>query len=197
MKYLFTIVIIFLINGCATSNLSYSNKKLNLSINERSLQLDGVQLEEKHDNFSTLFLTQSLLRLEDGSIVVYEDARIDMQYRFDPSTPRSIKIIFDAKAVKKIYYSTSIYAFQVILKNNRVLNVLARQVYERDLKIVYGMSTEKLNSMLTKLDKNAQPAIINNVINLSHEPTPFISQWNIRKVHFEPLVVPSRRMGRL
>ena len=194
IKLLFPTILVLLISGCATSNLSYNNEKINLRINEASLQVSGVELEERNENFSTLFLTQNLLRLDDGSILVYEEAETDMQYQFDPTATRSIDIIFDAKRVVSVYYNALIYAFQVVLKDNRVLNVLATQSYDQELKMVYGMSTEKLNSMLKNLDPNAKPVYYNNVINLSHEPIPFMSRWTTWKVHFVPLVIPIRRL---
>ena len=198
-KLLFSAITLLILSGCATSNLSYKNEELNLRINDTSLQVHGTKLDEKNENFSTLFLTQNLLRLDDGSLVVYEEAETDMQYRFDPTTPRSIKIIFDAERVIKLHYNTFIYAFQVILKDNRVLNVLVAQGYDQELQMLYGMSTDKLNSMLRKLGQDAKPAYYKNVINLSHhhEPTPFISKWDVQKVHITPLVVPMRRIGRL
>ena len=196
-KLLVSIVLIFLISGCGTSNISYQNEQLSLQINKSHLQVHGTQVDQRKENFSTLFLTKNLLRLDDGSLIVYEDARTDMQYQFDPTATRSIDIIFDAKRVVKVYYNALIYAFQVVLEDNRVLNVLATQSYDQELKMVYGMSTEKLNSMLKNLDPNAKPVHYNNVINLSHEPTPFMSRWTTWKVHFIPLVVPLRRIGSL
>jgi len=196
-KLLVSLVLILLISACATSNISYKNEQLSLQINDSHLQIHGTQLKQHRENFSTLFLTQNLLRLDDGSMVMYEEAQTDMQYQFDPTTPRSIGIIFDAKRVVKVYYKALVYAFQVILKDNRVLNVLATQGYDQKLQIVYGMSTKKLNSMLKNLDPDAQPVEYKNVINLSHEPTPFISQWTTWKVHFVPLVIPLRRIGSL
>ena len=196
-KLLVSIVLILLISACATSNISYNNEQLSLQINDSHLQVHGTQLKQNRENFSTLFLTQNLLRLDDGSIVMYEEARTDMQYQFDPTTTRSISIIFDAKQVVKVYYKALVYAFQVVLKDNRVLNVLATQGYDQELKMVYGMSTEKLNSMLKKLDPDALPVDYKNVINLSNEATPFMSRWTTWKIHFVPLVVPLRRIGRL
>jgi len=195
-QILFTTVILF-ISGCATSNISYKNEQLSLQVNKSHLQVHGIKVDQNTKNFSTLFLSQNLLRLDDGSMIVYEDARTDMQYQFDPTAPRSIGIIFDAKRVVKVYYNALIYAFQVVLKDNRVLNVLATQNLDQRLQIIYGMSTEKLNSMLKNLDPDAQPVSYKNVINLSNESTPFISRWTTWKVHFVPLVVPLRRMGRL
>ncbi len=196
-KPLVSIVLIFLISACATSNISYKNEQLNLHINDSHLQVHGTQLKQHRENFSTLFLTQNLLRLEDGSMVMYEEARTDMQYQFEPTTTRSIGIIFDAKRVVKVYYNTLIYAFQVVLQDNRVLNVLATQGYDQKLQMVYGMSTEKLNHMLKSLDPDAQPVYYKNVIDLSHESTPFMSRWTTWKVHFVPLVIPIRQMGHI
>lgn len=195
-KLLVSLVLILLISGCATSNISYKNEQLSLQINDSHLQIHGIQLKQHRENFSTLFLTQNLLRLDDGSIVMYEEAQTDMQYQFDLPTTRSIGIIFDAKRVVKVYYNALIYAFQVVLKDNRVLNVLATQGYDQKLQIVYGMSTDKLNNMLKNLDPDALPVDYKNVINLRNEPTPFMSQWTTWKVHFVPLVVPLRRIGR-
>ena len=196
-KLLVLLVCILLISACATSNISYENEQLNLQINDSHLQLHGTQLKQHSENFSTLFLTQKLLRLDDGSMVMYEVARTDIQYQFEPTTTRSIGIIFDAKRVLKVYYNTLIYAYQVVLQDNRVLNVLATQGYDQKLQMVFGMSTKKLNSMLKNLDPNAKPVHYHNVINLSDEPTPFMSRWTTWKVHFIPLVIPIRRMGRL
>lgn len=197
IKLLLPTLFILIVGGCATSTLSYNNENINVRINDASLQVHGVKLEEKNENFSTLFLTQNLLRLDDGSLVAYEEAETDMQYQFDPTTPRSIGIIFDAKRVIKVHYNAFVYAFQVILKENRVLNVLAAQGYDQELQMVYGMSTKKLNAMLQELGQNAQPAYYKNVINLKNEPNPFISKWDMRKVHLVPLVVPLRRIGRM
>lgn len=192
-KILLLSVVLIIINSCATSNLSYNNEQLDLQINDSHLQVRGTQLKQERENFSTLFLTQYLLRLDDGSNVVYEKAKTDIQYQFEPTTTRTIGIIFDAKKVIKVYYNTLVYVFQVVLQDNRVLNVLATQGFDQELKMVYGMTTEKLNSMLKELDPNAKPAYYKNTISLSNNSEPFISRWTTWKVHFVPLVVPVRR----
>ena len=194
---LLSIYVLFLLSGCATSDLSYKNDNIHLRINDASLKVHGVALQEKHDNFSTLFLTQRLLRLDDGSLAVFEDARTDMQFQFDQTTPRSIKIIFDAKSVLRVHYDTFIYAFQVVLKDNRVLNVIVAQGYDQELQMLYGMSTEKMDDILKELGQDAKPAFYKNVIDLSSEPTPYVSRWTVQKVHLVPLVVPVPRFGRL
>lgn len=186
-----------LLSGCATQNLSYNNEQLNLQVKNNHLQIHGTQLKQEKENFSTLFLTQDLLRLDDGSLVMYEYAETDMQYQFDPTTTRSISIIFDARSVNKVYENSLLFAYQVILQDNRVLNLIVSQSYDQELIMLYGMSTSKLNGMLRDLDPNAPLAYYKNSIDLSKERNPLMSRWTTYKVHIVPLVIPVRRFGRL
>lgn len=197
-KLLVSIVFILLISGCSNpSKLSYNNEQLQIQVNNANLQLHGTQLKQQRENFSTLFLTQDLLRLDDGSIVMYEYAQTDMQYQFDPTTTRSIGIIFDARSVNKVYENSLLFAYQVILQDNRVLNMIVSQGYDQELIMVYGMSTTKLNSMLKKLDPNAPSAPYKHSITLNNERNPLMSRWTTYKIHILPLIVPLRRVGRL
>lgn len=187
-----------LLSACSNpATLTYNNEQLQLQVKDAHLQLHGTLLKQQRENFSTLFLTQKLLRLDDGSIVMYENAETDMQYQFDPTTTRSIGIIFDAKGVNKMYENSLLFAYQVILQDNRVLNMIVSQGYDQELIMIYGMSTSKLNSMLRELDPNAPLAYYKNSIDLSKEPNPLMSRWTTYKVHIIPLVIPLRRIGRL
>lgn len=186
-----------LLSGCANPNLSYNNEQLNLQVKNSNIQIHGTQLKQEKENFSTLFLTQDLLRLDDGSLVMYEYAKTDIDYQFDPTTTRSIGIIFDARSVNKVYENSFLFVYQVVLQDNRVLNMIVSQAYDQELIMLYGMSTPKLNSMLRDLDPNAPLAYYKNSIDLSRERTPLMSRWTTYKVHITPLVVPIRRFGRL
>ena len=195
-KLLSTGIALLLLTACGpTSNLNYRNGELSIQLSDQNLQLHGKMLKQNRENFSILFLTQSLLRLDDGSMVMYEDARTDLQYQFDPITTTSISVIFDAKSMVRVYSNAFLYAYQIVLPDNRILNLIASQSYDQELQMVYGMSTKKLDSMLKKLDPNAQPAHYKNVIDLSHEPNPLISRWTTTKINFYPLVIPLRRFG--
>ena len=195
-KLLSTCITLLLLTGCGpTSSLTYKNEQLSIQLSDQNLQLQGKQLKQNRENFSTLFLTQSLLRLDDGTMVMYEDARTDLQYQFDPPTTTLISVVFDAKRVYRVYTNSFLYAYQLLLQDNRVINVLVTQSYDQEMQMVYGMSTKKLDSMLRKLDQNAQPAYYKNVIELNHESKPLISRWTTTKVHLYPLVIPLRLFG--
>lgn len=192
-----TLFSLLFLSGCASSNLSYEKEQLQLQVNNAHLQLHGKKLKQKNENFSTLFLSQQLLHLDDGSIVMYEKAQTDLEYQFDPTTPRSLAIIFDAKSMRKIYENTLLFGYQIVLQDNRVLNIIVSQMYDQELKMVYGMSTQKFNTILKALDPDAPSAINTQCINLRYENHPILSRWTTYKVHIVPLVVPIPLFTRL
>jgi hypothetical protein len=128
---------------------------------------------------------------------VYEDARTDMLYEFEPGIMRSIKIIFEAKGMIKVYAKSNLYAYQLILKDGKILNIVAQQADTQQLRFVYGLSTAQLNKILKQLDPDARGAYYKQVIRLQDEGHAILSKWDVQKVHFVPLVVPlARMMGR-
>ena len=190
-------IAILMISGCGMSHLSYDNKLLTVQVEKEYLQMNGTLLSERRDNFSSLFLSQKVLRLNEGNLVVYEDTRTDLAYEFDLPITRSIKIIFEAKSIIMVYGKSHLYAYQLVLKDGKILNVVAQQGDTQQLKFVYGLTTVQLNKMLKQLDPDARGAYYKQVIRLQDEYQAILSKWDVRKVHFVPLVVPlARMMGR-
>jgi hypothetical protein len=178
------------LSSCATSNLSYKNQQLTLQNDKAFLQLDGKPLKVRKDGFGSLFLTQKVLRLAEGNVVVYEDAQTDSLYEFEPGTTRIVKVIFDAKRSIIAYAKNHLNAYQLILKNGKILNVIAQQDHSQRLKILYGMSSTQLDSMLKKLDPNAKRAYYRQTITMKDANEAIWSKWDVHKVHFYPLVTP-------
>jgi len=196
IRLAFATIAVLMVSGCGMSNLSYDNRQLTVQVEKVYLQMDGTLLSERRDNFSSLFLSQKVLRLNEGNLVVYEDARTDLSYEFEPPITRSIKIIFEAKSIIMVYGKSHLYAYQLILKNGKILNVVAQQGDTQQLKFVYGLSTSQLNQMLKQLDPDAASAYYKQVIRLQDEGHAILSKWDVQKVHFVPLVVPLARMMR-
>jgi len=179
-----------------SSTLKYENSNLNLQIADKRIQVPSTQIKLTKENFGSLFLEQKLLRLDDGSLVMYEEAETDMQYVFDPTTTRTISVVFDAAKVVRIYEKDFIFAYQLVLKDRRVLNIIVSQGYDQELQMVYGMSTKQFVTALNRLGANINSLPYLNTIELKNEPEPLISKWTTWKVSFYPLVIPIRRMGR-
>ena len=188
---------LLLFTGCTTSSLTYTKETLNLKVDNTQLQVHGTQLKSRSDNFSILFLDQKLIRLDDGTLVMYEKAETDIQYEFANTTTRTIQVVFDAKRLIKVYDHALVYAYQLVLADNRILNILISQSYDQELSMVYGMSTQKLDKMLHKLNPNTAPAYYKNAITLNLDRNPLLSNWTTWKVNFVPLVQPLPRLMRM
>jgi len=194
IKPLLIATAMFMLSGCGMSNLNYNNKQLTLQVEQGVFQTNGTLLNAQISNFSTLLINQKIIRLDEGNIVVYEDARTDLLYQFDPTTTRSIKVIFEARKVIRVYSKNLLFAYQLILKDGRILNVIAQQDDNQYLRILYGMSTTQLNKMLKQVDPDAREAYYKQVIIIQDEQHAIFSKWDVRKIHFYPLVVPLRRL---
>ncbi len=151
-------------------------------------------LKVRKDGFGSLFLTQKVLRLNEGYVVVYENAITDIEYEFEPSLTKSVKVIFDAKSTIITYAKNHLYAYQLILKDGSILNVIAQQDYSQRLRMVYGMNSAQLDSILKKIDPNARKAYYRQVITTKDTNRAILSKWDVQKVHFYPLVSPLPRL---
>ena len=196
IKLLLMTVILLLLNSCTNpSILDYDNTNLNLKVEKKRIQVPSTQIKSNRENFSILFLEQKLLRLDDGSLVMFEEAETDMQYQFDPTTTTTISVVFDAINVVKVYEKDFIFAYQLVLKDHRVLNIIVSQGYTQELQMVYGMSTKQFVKTLNKLNTNINSVPYQNAIELKNEPDPLMSRWTTWKVNFYPLIIPVRRIG--
>ncbi len=189
-KLSLTLTAIFIINGCTSSNIEYQPNSLIFQVEENHVLLDTILVQKEREYFRTLIVDQKILKLKSGNFVVYEDAHTDISYEFSPATIHIIRSVFDARSVLRVYAKNNMYAFQVILLNGQILNVLAQQDESQRLRFVYGMSTNQLNRMLKHLDATARLAPYKNVITLHHQKQSLLTRWTTMKVDFLPLVKP-------
>jgi hypothetical protein len=196
-KLLLAVGVLFILSACSNSTLSYDKSKLNLHVNNVLLQVHGTQLKSNRENFSILFLDQKLIRLDDGSMVIYEYGRTDIAYEFAKTTRRTIDTVFDAQQIVEVYNKALVYAYQIVLSDGRILNTVVSQSYDQEISMVYGMSSEKLDKILKRLNPLARPVPYRHAITLEHEANPLLSRWTTWKINFVPLVQPLPRFMRL
>ena len=190
-------IVSILLSACSTSSLEYKNEKITIQTNDIALAIEGTSLLTQEDIFSGLRLSQTLLKLKDGDVIAYEYANIDLNYRFESLPILSLRILFDAKRMIKVYHKGALYAFQIQLKDNRLVNALVIQKYDQEFKMLYGMSTQKLNKLLKHLDANAKQAYYKNVFVLKESENPFLTHWTVKNVQLTPLVYKIHRFIRL
>ena len=193
VKYLLLFALLAILSGCNTSELSYAQGKLSLQVDNNHLKVSGTTLSSRNDSFGNLYLRQDMIKLKDGSIVVYERAKTDDQYEFNLIPVQTIQSLFDARKVIPIYYKSSFSLLQLILIDGRVLNVVAEQLDDQQLTLIYGMSNTQLINIQKQLDPQAaQKPLIGSVITLPQDNGAIFSRWSTRKVQFVPLITPVR-----
>ena len=194
-KLLLVLGTLFTLSGCGTSNIAYVPQHLTLSMDEKRVALPAILVKQKLENYNNLYITQRVLRLDDGSLVVYEDAKTDELYEFDTTMAWTTSEVFDAKKIYKVYANSHLYAYQLLLPNNQILNLIVQQDDTQELRFIYGMSTKKLNEIVKSLDANSTEAYYNDVVTIEDVNHALWSSWTVRKVHFTPLIVPLRQAG--
>ena len=195
MKRFFAVMTLVFLTACSPTDLSYKHNTLVLQVDGKQLQMHGTSLGRHQENFSNLFLSYEVLKLDSGNTVVYEKARTDSRYEFNFPTMTTIQIVFDAREVKKIYFSSSFYILQLTLQNGRTLNTIVEQLEDQSLNLAYGMSNRQVNDLLRQLNAQAFRPLMQNVISIKNVNNAVLSRWTTKKVNFVPLIVPIRSMG--
>ena len=192
-RFLLPIALLAFFGGCKTANLSYAQGELSLQVNQNHLKVNGTTLSSRNDSFGNLYLRQEIIKLKDASIVVYERANTDDLYEFNLLPMQTIRILFDAYKINVIYFKSSFYLIQMILRDGRILNMAVEQFDDQQLSFVYGMSNVQFRNMQTQLDPQAtQKPLIEKVITLPAGNGAIFSRWSVRKVQFVPLITPVR-----
>ena len=195
-KGLFLLLTLLFIGACGRSDIGYTHNSLSLGLEDNRVLLDASLLHQSRQNFKTVSIDKKVLRLKEGNIVVYEDANTDLSYEFARSTTSTIRVLFNAHSVSKVYARHNLYGFQLLLANNRVLNVIAQQSESQQLRFLYGLSTRQFNRILKTLDPAAPTAAVSNVLTFTSAQQPLMARWTTMNVDFLPLVHPvPQRLG--
>ena len=193
VKFLLLFALLAVLGGCKMADLSYTEGKLSLQVDNNHLSVNGSTIKSHKDSFGNLYLDQKTIKLKDGSIVVYERVRTDNLYEFNLIPLQTIHSVFDAHRVISIYNKSSFYLFQLVLRDGRILNVAAEEFDDQRLTLVYGFSNAQLRNILKQLDPRAvQKPLIEKVITLPEGRGAIYSKWSVQKVQFVPLITPVR-----
>ena len=193
--HILTISLIIL-SGCSvnTSNINYKNNIIQIEVSQTPISLKAQTVIKQTKNFVSLYLTQQILRLSNTETIVYEKVRTNLEYEFEPTIYRILTILFEHTSFLPIYHQNHLYAYQLILPNKTIINLIAHQSDSQELNLLYGMSNKKLSSIIHSLDNNAYIPKLLPTTKLPSNKKAFITKWNDWTVHFVPLVVPLARL---
>ena len=189
-KYIFVLLLLLVITGCGSSALLLKSDTITLSIDQVDKYLKTQPHKTINHNFQTLYISQHILRQDEGKYIVFEETRTDPNYQYEPGTQKSIEIIFETDKIIKVYGKNFLNFYQLVLKDGRMLNLIAQQNDDQELTLLYGMDTHTFNRIITHFDAQAKKANHYNVLQITEDSNAIQTKWNVRKIHFEPLIVP-------
>lgn len=190
LRKFFLLAAMLLLNACTTSQVVFQNEELMIKIGNNTSRYQTQLIYSHNGNFSTLFIEQKISRFPGGNLIVYEHARTDLQYEFEPGLQRIVSVVFNAVQMKPVYIGSQLSAYQIALPNGEWLNLLAQQSDTQELHLIYGMNTKQFTAMIKKIDPDVPLALYRQVIQLKKPQQALQSRWTTWKVHFYPLVVP-------
>ncbi len=196
-KYLFILTTILLLNSCDFSQIDYKKDNLIFELEKISVLLNAKEVKKEASNFSSLLVLRRTLKLNDGNLVVYENDITDIEYEFSDSLRLGdiFNITFKAKSSILVFSKNSLLAYQIILNNGKVLNILAQYSDSQNLRFVYGLSNQQLNDIIKKLEANSiNLNLYKNPVVISDQNKMIYSKWTMKEVHFYPLVVPISKL---
>jgi hypothetical protein len=181
-----------LLTGCATSTLNLSDDTLTLTYDKEKLSAKGITVDEKFDRYPELALRQSIIELNDDTLLVYEDVQADITYQFQYSTPKSVEMIFEAKKIKTLYQRNNLYFFQLALKNGKFLNIVAQQSNMQSLTQLYGFSNEQIRKIIEKVSGEKKELNLHeeNVVVFEKFEGSYLSRWSTKLIAIDGLMIP-------
>ena len=193
------LLLLVLFSGCTSSYLTLrDNKNIVLGFGDEQILFAGDIVKENYIDLSPGYIYQYVSKQEEGGLLVYETTVLDMNYRYNYGTLRTMKIIFDAKRVEIIYNANNLTYYQIELKSNDVVNVITKQNTDEDLTFAYGFTHEQFSTVLKRVKKpkdNYRKALHKDVLTLNDPKKAILSQWKSEMLVIDVLFAPVRRMS--
>ncbi len=186
-------LLLLLFGGCSITSMSLENgSEIVIRKDDKKLKVEGDLVQTRQERFSNLKLQQSVFKFDDGELCVYEEAETDVDYRFSTDTQSATGMIFDSRKVRTIASLGNLYFFQVLLKDNHWLNVIAEQGDIQKLQMIYGINNEKMKAAMEQMGGKPVMNLEEKVTSFDSFQGSFLTQWSAKLLILDGLVVRIR-----
>ncbi len=191
-KYFFYIFLLLFLGGCSVTTITHKNNHIAVSVDDKVIEIQSKTVSKKFTNFGKLYLLQKLLETNSGSIIVFEQIRLDDQYEFNFPTGTTIRDVFESREATHIYANNGLYLYQLLLPNGQILNLMAEEFDSQSMVLTYGMTTMQMRDLFKQLEATPTRGLIEKAVVLPRDKRAIKSKWNSKKIHFMPLITPLR-----
>jgi len=136
---LITLLVFFVFTACSMPTIAVTQNSVDLKLKDESIiKLDAQQVYKKRVKLSNINIYQNVLLIDNESYVVYERANATTGYKFTYGVNRNIYTIFPEYSSELINREGNLY-FYKLKRNDETLYVIAQNLNQKGLDLLYGM----------------------------------------------------------
>ena len=200
-KIILMILAIIFISGCATSSLKVNKKDelvIKYDVKELILNFKLTNSDTLHDK--NIIIVQNRLQDEYGRVLFYEDVETDSSYEFNFNELYSLLYIFgEIKKYERVYTRNNLSFFQLLLPNDKRINVMVQASSSQRISFVYGFSNYEFIKLAKKIKGDSEGEFKRlkyqaRTLTMQEKP---LTKWSTELIYFTPLITPLRGLGKL
>jgi archaellin len=157
------------------SSIKLENNRVILNVKDKSIFLDYSLEESGNLTFSNVNILQKKLNLK-GNSTFLEVVTADALYELNENGEFIVKTIFEAKKINTIFSINGLRAMEVVLRNERVINLFMENNYRKELIFFYGLSTNSFIKSIEKLQTREATLLYQNSIDSLSKP---VTHWGV------------------
>jgi len=158
------------------SSIKLDNDKLILNVKDKSIFLDYTLKKSENLTFSNLNVTIKKLALT-GSNTFFEIATADSLYEFTGNRELIVKTIFEAEKINEIFSINGLSAIEVVLKNDKVVNLFVEENDIKELIFFYGLKTDLFIKTVKRLQGKDVKLLYQESVKTLLEPA---THWSVQ-----------------
>jgi len=196
--YIFSILSIVFLSGCATSSLKVSdNNELLLSHDNIVTMIGTKVLSRDSEWYERLDIYKSRVQNDKG-LLLYEDVIVDIDWEFKDGPVVTIGDIFDSYGSSILYMNSNLVLLQVKVSKTQYVNMLVEKSDNQEISYVYGFGNDEFLKLANTVKSDTKLVLGK----LKHEGIVFsndiepLSTWSVRMLLLQPLLQPVMRYGR-
>jgi hypothetical protein len=185
MQYFLTLFLVFLLLGCSSPRLTQTKTHILLKTEKTTFKTPATLLENRSFYFPPIHVTQSIKKLPDGNVVVYERAKCDSGYIFDKSIDILFFKIFQPTTSQLVFNKGNLY-FYIASVDAKSSNYIIYNQNKKELHFLYPVPKELFLKLLKDVTQTNQNFLVNNFS--AHTPQQIeFSKWSAKSVILDGL----------
>ena len=186
-------------SACTTPHIQNNNNILEITMKDKSIvKGSGKILYENRVNLLNINVLQKVYRMDNGSILTYEDAPVSTAYVYSYGMKRTVGIVFPQYSNNLIDIQGNIFFFK-LTNEKSTLYMILENINKKRIKFVYGLDQNLFQSIYSSLATGSK-VLKNNKSddseNIQEDKTIYIkSRWNNKNIILDGIITKTGGMS--